>query len=71
MPARVVVKLKDGSSLTHEVQDYPGLSSRPFTWQNSVDKFDELVEGRVDPALAGAIKDAVNSLGCPARLLAY
>lgn len=62
MPARIVVKLQDGSSLSHQVQDYPGLASRPFAWADSVAKFDELVEGRVDAALANDIKDAVKSL---------
>ena len=51
MPARITVRLKDGTVIQHEVQDYPGLASRPFTWEESVAKFDGLVEGRVDKAL--------------------
>ena len=62
MPAKVTVRLKDGTVHTHEVQDYPGMPSHPFTWQDSVDKFDRLVEGRVDESLASEIKDAVRSL---------
>ena len=34
--------------IEHEVQDYPGLASRPFTWEESVEKFDKLVAGRAD-----------------------
>ncbi len=62
MPAKLTVRLKDGTVIEHAVQDYPGLASRPFTWDESVEKFDGLVEGRVDKALSGEIKDAVLSL---------
>jgi 2-methylcitrate dehydratase len=62
MPAKVTVRLQDGKVIEHAVQDYPGLASRPFTWEESVEKFDRLVAGRVDEALCGEIKDAVRSL---------
>jgi 2-methylcitrate dehydratase len=48
--------------IEHEVQDYPGLASRPFTWEESVEKFDRLVAGRIDAGLSREIKDAVRSL---------
>ena len=44
--------------IEHEVQDYPGLASHPFTWEDAVQKFDALVAGRVDKGLSGEIKDA-------------
>jgi 2-methylcitrate dehydratase PrpD len=53
---------KDGTVIEHEVQDFPGLASRPFTWEESVEKFDRLVAGRVDEGLCQEIKDAVRSL---------
>jgi 2-methylcitrate dehydratase len=62
MPARITVRLQDGRVIEHEVQDYPGLASRPFTWEDSVEKFDRLVAGRVEQGLSGEIKDAVRSL---------
>jgi 2-methylcitrate dehydratase len=62
MPAKVTVRLQDGKVIEHEVQDFPGLASRPFTWEESVEKFDELVAGRVDEGLCREIKDAVRSL---------
>ena len=46
MPAKITIRLKDGKTIEHEVQDYPGLASHPFTWEDSVDKFDKLVAGR-------------------------
>lgn len=44
------------------VQDYPGLASRPFTWEDSVDKFDRLVVGRADEGVSREIKEPVRSL---------
>jgi 2-methylcitrate dehydratase len=62
MPAKITIRLKDGKTIEHEVQDYPGLASHPFTWEDSVDKFDKLVAGRLDDDLRGEIKDAVHSI---------
>src|SRR6201982_2224420 len=62
MPARITVRLQDGKVIEHEVQDFPGLASRPFTWEDSVEKFDRLVADRVDGGLSREIKDAVRSL---------
>jgi 2-methylcitrate dehydratase len=62
MPAKITVRLQDGKVIEHEVQDYPGLASNPFTWEDSVKKFDRLVAGRIDEGLSREIKDAVRSL---------
>jgi 2-methylcitrate dehydratase len=62
MPAKITVRLQDGTVIEHEVQDYPGLASHPFTWEDSVEKFDRLVEGRADVSVSREIKDAVRSL---------
>ncbi|MGA7623369.1 MAG: hypothetical protein WB630_03700 [Candidatus Acidiferrales bacterium] len=62
MPAKITIRLQDGKVIEHEVQDYPGLASHPFTWEDSVEKFDRLVTGRADEGLAREIKDAVHSL---------
>jgi 2-methylcitrate dehydratase len=62
MPAKITVRLQDGTVFEHEVQDYPGLASRPFTWEQSVEKFDKLVAGRADDTLCREIKDAIRSL---------
>ena len=48
--------------IEHEVQDFPGLASRPFTWEESVEKFDRLVTGHADEGTCREIKDAVHSL---------
>jgi 2-methylcitrate dehydratase len=62
MFAKITVRLQDGSLIEHEVQDYPGLASRPFTWEEEVEKFDKLTAGRADEELCREIKDAVRSL---------
>ena len=62
MPAKITVRLQDGKVVEHEVQDYPGLASRPFTWEEAVQKFDTLVAGRIDEGLSGEIKNAVRSV---------
>ena len=62
MPAKITVRLQDGRVIEHEVQNFPGLASRPFTWEDSVEKFDRLVAGRVDEGQCREIKDAVHSL---------
>jgi 2-methylcitrate dehydratase len=62
MPAKITVRLQDGKVIEHEVQDYPGLASHPFTWEDSIEKFNRLVAGRADEALCREIKDAVRSL---------
>ena len=38
MPAKIIVRLQDGKMIEHEVQDYPGLASHPFTWGDAVQK---------------------------------
>jgi 2-methylcitrate dehydratase len=54
--------MQDGKVIEHEVQDYPGLASDPFTWEDSVEKFDRLVAGRAGEGLCREIKDAVRSI---------
>src|SRR5271170_7705420 len=63
MPAKITVRLQNGKVVEHEVQDYPGLASHPFTWEDAVEKFDRLVAGRIDEVLSREIKDAVHSVG--------
>ncbi|HXP44042.1 MAG TPA: MmgE/PrpD family protein, partial [Candidatus Acidoferrales bacterium] len=62
MPAKIIVRLQGGQIIEHEVQDYPGLASRPFTWEDAVQKFDALVVGRLDKGLSGEIKDAARTV---------
>jgi 2-methylcitrate dehydratase len=62
MPAKITVRLQDGTVIEHEVQDYPASLPDPFTWEELRRKFDKLVAGRIDNGLCREIKDAVRSL---------
>jgi len=62
MPAKIIVRVQDGKVIEHEVQDFPGLASRLFTWEESVEKFDRLAVGHADEGTCREIKDAVHSL---------
>jgi 2-methylcitrate dehydratase len=62
MPAKIIVRLQDGKVIEHQVQDFSGLASRPFTWEESVEKFDRLVAGHADEGTCHEIKNAVRSL---------
>jgi 2-methylcitrate dehydratase len=62
MPVKIMVRLKNSEVVEHEVRDYPGLASHPFTWEDSVEKFDKLVSGHLDQGLGREIKAAVRSL---------
>jgi 2-methylcitrate dehydratase len=61
-PSRVTVRLVGGASVSHEVNDYPGFPTRPFTWEDVDAKFDRLTAGRADDALGRDIKAAVRAL---------
>jgi len=60
--SRVTVRLKGGQSFSHEVKDYPGFPTRPFTWEQVGAKFDRLVGNRADAGLREDINVAVRSL---------
>jgi 2-methylcitrate dehydratase len=60
--SRVTVRLAGGKSYSHEVKDYPGFPTRPFTWEQIGAKFDKLVGNRANAGLRNDIKAAVSSL---------
>jgi 2-methylcitrate dehydratase len=58
----VTVYVEGGPSYAHEVSDYPGFPTHPFTWKQVSAKFDELTKGCADQGLRDEIKSAVGSL---------
>ena len=62
MPAKIIVRLQDGTVFEHEVRDFLGMPSHPFAWQDEVEKFDRLTASRIDKTLCQEIKEAVCSL---------
>jgi len=61
-PSRITVRLKSGQSFSHEVSNYPGFPTRPFSWEEISAKFDKLTAGHVGAQLSRDIKSAVRSL---------
>jgi 2-methylcitrate dehydratase len=61
-PSRITVRLKSGQSFSHEVSNYPGFPTRPFTWDEISAKFDKLAAGHLGAQLRRDIKDTVRSL---------
>src|SRR3984885_3440680 len=61
-PSRITVRLKSGQSFSHEVPNYPGFPTRPFSWGEISAKFDKLTAGHVGVQLGRDIKSAVRSL---------
>jgi 2-methylcitrate dehydratase len=62
LSSKVTVRLEGDKSYSHEVKDFPGFYTRPFTWQAIEAKFDRLVGHRADESLRKEIKAAVASL---------
>jgi 2-methylcitrate dehydratase len=62
LPSRVTVRLKSGQSFTHEISDYAGAPTRPFTWKEIDAKFDKLAAGHATEKSREKIKNAVRSL---------
>ena len=60
--AKMTLMLKDGTSVTNEVKDYPGMPCRPFTWEDAVDKFDRMTTGYITSTQQTKIKDIVRTL---------
>lgn len=60
--SKIIIKTKDGQTKVHEVKDYPGMPSHPFTWQDAVDKFDRLTAGHLTEEQAEKIKQIVKNL---------
>jgi 2-methylcitrate dehydratase len=48
MKTKVKIELKSGKTLTHEKEDYYGFFTRPFTWEDTIKKFERLANGVID-----------------------
>jgi 2-methylcitrate dehydratase len=60
MGCDISITLKNGNVLNIEKKDYKGFTSRPATWEMTVEKFDLLTGGVVDPELQKKIIAIVN-----------
>ncbi|NLG98860.1 MAG: MmgE/PrpD family protein [Chloroflexi bacterium] len=62
MPCRLTVTLKDGQVFTLEKSDYQGFFTRPMTWQQVQDKFNQLSEPYAGRPARQAVIEAVEDL---------
>ena len=62
MPARITVHLTGGRTLTHEVRDYPGFKSRPFSWEQCVSKFERIAAPHTSERQRRQVVQAVAAL---------
>ena len=62
MPADLTVELSDGRTLHAERRDYPGLHTRPFTWDQAREKFDDLASPFAPPELRNRIGEIIANL---------
>jgi 2-methylcitrate dehydratase len=62
LPSLVTVPLASGESFTHEISDYAGDPTRPFSWKEIDAKFDKLAAGHATATSRQKIKDAVRLL---------
>ena len=62
LPSRVTVQLKSGQSFTHEISDYVGAPTRPFSWKDIDARFNKLAAGHATEKSRENIKNAVRSL---------
>jgi 2-methylcitrate dehydratase len=60
--SRVTIRLTGGTSINHEVNDYPGFATRPFMWADVDAKLYKLAGNHADKGLCNEIAAAVHSL---------
>lgn len=60
--AKVEIKLKNGKTLTCEKEDYHGFFTRPFSWEDTMDKFKRLTTPVIGKELQEKLIDTVKNL---------
>jgi 2-methylcitrate dehydratase len=65
MKTKVEIHLKDGNTYKREQEDYHGFFTRPFTWEDTIEKFRRLSDGIVSTEtqeqLIAVVRDLENS----------
>ncbi|MDP9040343.1 MAG: MmgE/PrpD family protein, partial [Bacteroidota bacterium] len=61
LKTKVVITLKDGKKYTKEKSDYRGYYTRPFSWQDTVDKFNKLTGESIPAGTKNEIIAIINS----------
>jgi 2-methylcitrate dehydratase len=65
MKTKVEIHLKDGTTYKREQEDYHGFFTRPFTWEDTIQKFrrlsDGIVSAETQEQLIAVVRDLENS----------
>jgi 2-methylcitrate dehydratase len=59
---KVEITMNDGTKLSCEKEDYPGFFTRPFSWEQVIEKFDRLTAGNIDATRQQQIINVVQHL---------
>ena len=62
MPTRLIVKLKNGKKLFHEVILPKGYAGKPMTWEDVSQKFEKMTDPILGPAKTSKFIDKIGSL---------
>ena len=62
MPCRLTITLRDGRALTREIDDYPGFTTQPMSWEMAFEKFERLTAPYTTVYSRRSIADAVKNL---------
>lgn len=62
MPCHITVVLKDGKRLEIEKKDYQGFYTKPMTWEQVLQKFENLSQPFTNTNLQSQIVDCINNL---------
>jgi 2-methylcitrate dehydratase len=62
MKTRVSITLKNGTNFTREQEDYHGFFTKPFSWQDTVDKFNRLTGNTINERRKDLIVQQVKKL---------
>jgi 2-methylcitrate dehydratase len=66
--AKVAVRLKNGETLQCEKEDYHGFYTRPFSWEDTINKFNRLTKDLIDENRRQALIEVISNLEDNGRL---
>jgi 2-methylcitrate dehydratase len=69
MKAKVSITLKKGETLVHETEDYPGFFTKPFTWEDTINKFKRLSSGIIPETTQDDIINIISDLDQEASMM--
>jgi 2-methylcitrate dehydratase len=62
MKTKVAITLKDGKKISREQEDYHGFFTRPFSWEDTIGKFDRLTGATINTRRKNLIVQTIKKL---------